>query len=39
MPATFRGMQAIQPVYRRLPGWKTSTRGVSDFDALPDERA
>ncbi len=36
MPATFRGMQAIKPVYRKLPGWRTSTRGVSDFGALPE---
>ena len=37
MPATFRGMQAIQPVYRNLPGWRSSTRGVSDFSALPEK--
>jgi adenylosuccinate synthase len=35
MPATYREMQAIKPVYRRLPGWKSSTRGFSKFDALP----
>jgi adenylosuccinate synthase len=37
MPCTFRGMQAIQPVYRKLPGWKSSTRGFSNFDALPEK--
>ena len=35
MPATFRGMQAIKPVFQSLPGWKTSTRGISNYDALP----
>ena len=37
MPATFREMQNIQPVYQTLPGWKTSTRGVSSFDLLPEK--
>jgi adenylosuccinate synthase len=37
MPSTFRGMQAIQPVYRNLQGWHSSTRGFSQFDALPDK--
>ncbi len=36
MPATFRGMQAVQPIYRRLPGWRASTRGISQFEALPE---
>jgi adenylosuccinate synthase len=35
MPSTFRGMQSIEAVYERLPGWKSSTRGCSSFDALP----
>jgi adenylosuccinate synthase len=37
MPSTFRGMQAIQPVYRTLPGWHSSTRGFDRFEALPDK--
>lgn len=37
MPSTFRGMQAIRPVYQTLPGWKSPTRGFSDFDALPEK--
>ena len=37
MPATFRGMQAIQPLYRNLPGWRSCTRGISDFSALPEK--
>jgi adenylosuccinate synthase len=36
MPATYRGMQAIQPVYKTLPGWKSSTRGFSKYEALPE---
>jgi adenylosuccinate synthase len=35
MPATWRAMEAIQPVYEKLPGWKTSTRGISNYDSLP----
>jgi adenylosuccinate synthase len=36
MPATYRGMLAIEPVYEKLPGWKTSTRGLSRNDGLPE---
>jgi adenylosuccinate synthase len=25
----------LEPVYRSFPGWSESTRGVTDFDALP----
>jgi adenylosuccinate synthase len=35
MPATRRGMEAIQPVYHKLPGWKSSTRGITSFTQLP----
>jgi adenylosuccinate synthase len=35
MPATYREMQAVKPIYRKLPGWKSSTRGFSNFDSLP----
>src|SRR5499427_2000622 len=35
MPATFRAMQAIEPVFEKLPGWKTSTKGVSSYKDLP----
>jgi adenylosuccinate synthase len=37
MPATYRGMQAVQPVYRSLPGWGSSTRGFSKLETLPDK--
>jgi adenylosuccinate synthase len=35
MPATWRALEAIQPVYEKLPGWRTSTRGISRHDELP----
>jgi len=35
MPATWRQLARIEPVYKKLPGWKTSTRGVSDWNKLP----
>ena len=36
MPATNSGIERIEPVYERVPGWKRSTRGVSRFEDLPD---
>ena len=35
MPATLRGMQAIEPVYELRAGWRTSTKGISRYDQLP----
>lgn len=35
MPATFRGMQELEAVYVKVPGWQTSTRGTSSYEALP----
>ena len=35
MPATFRGMQSIEPVFENLPGWQTTTKGISHYDELP----
>jgi adenylosuccinate synthase len=37
MPATYRAMEAIEPVYEMIPGWQTSTRGIARFDDLPSE--
>ncbi|MBC8164833.1 MAG: adenylosuccinate synthetase, partial [Bryobacteraceae bacterium] len=37
MPATNAAIESIKPVFEHLPGWKRSTRGVSDFDDLPSE--
>jgi adenylosuccinate synthase len=35
MPATFRGLEAVEPTYERLPGWKSPTRGLSNERDLP----
>ena len=37
MPATYRALEAIEPVYEKMPGWRTSTRGIARFDELPAE--
>jgi adenylosuccinate synthase len=35
MPATYRALEALEPVYQNLPGWKTVTRGITRYEALP----
>ncbi len=35
MPATVKGMAAIEPVYECLPGWRISTFGISSYSELP----
>ncbi|HUA19234.1 MAG TPA: adenylosuccinate synthase [Bryobacteraceae bacterium] len=35
MPATFRGLEAVEPVYEKLPGWKSETRGLTQHADLP----
>ena len=35
MPATYRELEAVDPVYERLPGWKSETRGLTRAEALP----
>src|SRR6185436_5809530 len=35
MPATVREIEAIEPVYECLPGWATSTFGISSYEDLP----
>jgi adenylosuccinate synthase len=35
IPATSRELSKAEPVYERLPGWKTSTCGISEWDKLP----
>lgn len=37
MPASTRRMEAIKPIFERLPGWKTSTRGATKLSELPTE--
>jgi adenylosuccinate synthase len=36
IPAQISGYEKIEPVYRRLPGWQTSTFGIDSYDQLPD---
>jgi adenylosuccinate synthase len=35
VPADVRGLNAIEPVYETLPGWHTSTEGITQWDKLP----
>jgi adenylosuccinate synthase len=35
MPATFRELEAVKPVYETMPGWHSETRGLTRADALP----
>src|ERR671919_1808430 len=34
-PAVSQDLRRVEPVYATLPGWKTSTEGITDIDALP----
>jgi adenylosuccinate synthase len=36
-PADLKLLAACEPVYERLPGWTSPTRGARDFDVLPAE--
>jgi len=36
MPATYRALEAVEPVYEMLPGWASSTRGISVYSDLPE---
>ncbi len=35
IPADVRGFKAIEPIYTTLPGWQSSTLGITNFDELP----
>ncbi len=35
MPPTVAEVEKIEPVYERLPGWRSSTFGIDSFDDLP----
>ncbi len=37
MPATTKGIEAIEPVYKRVPGWLTPTSGIGAFEELPEK--
>jgi adenylosuccinate synthase len=34
-PAVSQDLRRVEPVYATLPGWKTSTEGITDIDKLP----
>jgi adenylosuccinate synthase len=36
IPATHRELAKVEPVFERLPGWKTSTKGISKWEDLPE---
>ncbi len=35
IPAQASGYDKLECIYRKLPGWRTSTQGVTRFDQLP----
>ena len=37
MPATVAEIAKIEPVYECVPGWRTETFGISDFEELPEK--
>lgn len=36
-PSTVEDLENLTPVYETLPGWKTNTTGISEFNRLPIE--
>ena len=37
LPAVSQDMRRVEPIYETLPGWKSSTLGVTDLTELPRE--
>ena len=37
IPAQISGFEKIEPVYRQLPGWQTSTFGIDNYAKLPEK--
>ncbi len=35
-PAVSQDLRRIEPIYAKLPGWQTSTEGITEMDALPE---
>ncbi len=35
LPDEAEALAEVQPIYEELPGWKTDTSGITEFDALP----
>jgi len=36
-PAQASGYEKIECIYRNMPGWRTSTEGITDYDKLPNQ--
>jgi len=36
LPAAFEDQQKIKPIYKIFPGWKSSTNGIKNINALPE---
>ena len=36
LPAAVEDQLKIKPVYKTFPGWKTSTNGIKNIEALPE---
>ena len=36
LPASVQDQLKIRPIYKSFPGWKESTKGIKNFDNLPD---
>jgi adenylosuccinate synthase len=37
IPAQISGYEKIEPVYAKLPGWRSSTFGIDNYDRLPEK--
>jgi adenylosuccinate synthase len=35
VPALATGFEQVECIYEKMPGWKTPTEGITDFDKLP----
>ena len=36
LPAAVEDQLKIKPIYKTFPGWKSSTSGIKNMDALPE---
>ena len=36
LPAAVEDQLKIKPIYKTFPGWKTSTNGIKNIEALPE---
>jgi adenylosuccinate synthase len=35
-PAALKAWSMVEPVYERFPGWRTSTKGITRYEDLPE---